>query len=207
MLLAGALLALLLAIFIFRGDQAEYANMTARSDQLKAITDQTAATLSDLKDAETGQRGYLLTDNRSYLDPYYEGVRDYRESVLKLAGMTRGEAFASLADDYIKAGAEKIAELDGVLTRYNDGDRAGAIAIVDAGIGKTLMDKARNLSDRVTDAAESAFAANNRAIAVEVRLSRYRLFFAAGLLFCLTLSGAVLLDLRSQERNGAGARP
>jgi light-regulated signal transduction histidine kinase (bacteriophytochrome) len=55
------------------------------------------------------------------------------------------------------------------------------------------MDKARNLSARVTSAAESVFAANNRAIAVEVQRSRYRLFFAAALLFCLTLGGAVLL--------------
>src|SRR6185437_12649854 len=32
--------------------------------------DRTRATLSDLKDAETGQRGFVLTGDEAYLDPY-----------------------------------------------------------------------------------------------------------------------------------------
>ena len=194
-LLAGALLALLLAIAIFRSDQATYAAMTARSDHFKAITDQTATSLSNLKDAESGQRGYLLTGNASYLEPYLVGVRGYQQSNRILIDLTHGETFAPLADDFIKAGSKKLMELDRVITLYNNGDRAAAVAIVDAGIGKVLMDAARDRAARVVANSESAFAINNRAITVAVQRSRYRLFFAAAVLFCLTLGGATLLTI------------
>ncbi len=39
----------------------------ARTHELLNATE---AVLSSLKDAETGQRGYLLTDNEDYLQPY-----------------------------------------------------------------------------------------------------------------------------------------
>ena len=41
-------------------------------DTLTALED----VLSTVKDAETGQRGYLLTDNESYLDPYNAAVEE-----------------------------------------------------------------------------------------------------------------------------------
>ena len=36
----------------------------------KYVISKTDNLLSDLKDAETGQRGYLLTGDKAFLDPY-----------------------------------------------------------------------------------------------------------------------------------------
>jgi CHASE3 domain sensor protein len=37
--------------------------------------------LVDLLDAETGQRGYILTGQERYLEPYYRGKNHVRESI------------------------------------------------------------------------------------------------------------------------------
>ncbi|MGL1890886.1 MAG: diguanylate cyclase [Spirochaetaceae bacterium] len=40
--------------------------------------------LSALQDAETGQRGYLLTNNSTYLEPYYVGLKDSKDILSEL---------------------------------------------------------------------------------------------------------------------------
>src|SRR5258708_4356462 len=47
-----------------------------------------AATLSSLKDAEAGLRGFLLTGEESYLDPYNEAIGIVESDVRKLRELT-----------------------------------------------------------------------------------------------------------------------
>ena len=46
------------------------------------------AALSTLKDAETGQRGYLLTGERAYLEPYRDAVGRFPGQMTGLAQLT-----------------------------------------------------------------------------------------------------------------------
>src|ERR1700754_3211073 len=46
-------------------------SITKRMDKIAAV----AQLLSSLKDAETGERGYLLTKQPEYLDPYYAALK------------------------------------------------------------------------------------------------------------------------------------
>ncbi|MEX3934067.1 CHASE3 domain-containing protein [Paraburkholderia phymatum] len=48
------------------------------------VLSQANRVLHDLENAETGQRGYLLTSDESYLQPYRQGVRDFDDTVLRL---------------------------------------------------------------------------------------------------------------------------
>ena len=48
-------------------------------------TSQIQALLSTLKDAETGQRGYLLTGNEAYLKPYREALGDVDAQLARLS--------------------------------------------------------------------------------------------------------------------------
>ena len=54
----------------FQTLKADSALVVRSGDTLTALED----VLSTVKDAETGQRGYLLTDRESYLDPYNAAV-------------------------------------------------------------------------------------------------------------------------------------
>ncbi len=48
----------------------------------------TESLLSQLKDAEVGQRGYLLTNDRRYLQPYEQSIEIVNETVTRLKELT-----------------------------------------------------------------------------------------------------------------------
>lgn len=52
-----------------------------RQTEINQIVPVLRAVLSDVLLAETGQRGYLLTDRASYLEPYYRGLGDHRNQM------------------------------------------------------------------------------------------------------------------------------
>ena len=82
-------------------------------------------------DAETGQRGYLLTNNAEYLQPY-------RDSIAKLVNILPAFRSAAAANPEIAQlvtsmeilQSKKLAELATTIALANDGDRAKALAIL-----------------------------------------------------------------------------
>lgn len=71
-MLVFTLLLLASTAFISFYNATQYAESSAKTDlSLKTLV-QLEKLMSDLKDAETGQRGYLLTGKPSYLKPYDE---------------------------------------------------------------------------------------------------------------------------------------
>ncbi len=102
------------------------------------------AVLGHLQDAETGQRGYLLTGAAPYLDPYRRGVADVQDDLTALQQMTIG--------DSVRAGqvaalrptvTAKLAELNRTVGLRQEGRLAEALAMVDSGSGRLLMDSLR----------------------------------------------------------------
>ena len=100
--------------------------------------------LSTLQDAETGQRGYLLTGEASYLQPYL------------LARAQIGGDFATFDNAALRAGipaagrlrlqalaTAKLDELNKTIRLYQSGDAAAAITLVRGDLGKRLMDQIR----------------------------------------------------------------
>ena len=49
-----------------------------------AVREATHELLSAIKDMETGERGYLLTGNERYLDPYHAGIQDAERGFTRL---------------------------------------------------------------------------------------------------------------------------
>ena len=54
----------------------DFSNSSEQVQLSQQITDGTNALLSSLKDAETGQRGFLLTGEDRYLDPYRQALTE-----------------------------------------------------------------------------------------------------------------------------------
>jgi PAS domain S-box-containing protein len=99
--------------------------------------------LSALKDAETGQRGYLLTNDEKFLEPYLAvrnviGMRlnELRQSTLINAAQQHLDTMTPLIN-------AKLAELAQTIELRRKHDLASALAIVEAGQGKHLMDSIR----------------------------------------------------------------
>ena len=55
--------------------------------------------MKSLLDAETGQRGFLLTDRKEYLRPYHQAVTETRSLLAWLTGTTRADATTGAGDD------------------------------------------------------------------------------------------------------------
>jgi len=99
----------------------------------------------DLLDGETAQRGYLLTQDEHYLQPYQSAAADVRgrQQVLR---QTMTEAAAAPILDRIDAVVSgRMGEIESTISLARAGERADALRIVLDGHGKRLMDEFRAL--------------------------------------------------------------
>ncbi len=99
--------------------------------------------LSLAQDAETGQRGFLLTGEDVYLQPYESASaalpREMEAAGERLVGAERQALLESLK----AAVAEKLAEARRTIDLYRAGNAAGALAVVRTDQGKLVMDRIR----------------------------------------------------------------
>ena len=100
--------------------------------------------LIGLLDAETGQRGYLLTNNPVYLQPYDAALSaipaDQRRLGSQASAVPGGrQYFATLKS----LAAAKLAVIAETIKLERAGDHAGAVRLVDTNAGKQIMDEAR----------------------------------------------------------------
>ncbi|MGB7974806.1 MAG: response regulator [Roseiarcus sp.] len=110
-------------------------------DTLTALED----VLSTVKDAETGQRGYLLTNKDSYLDPYNTAILEIGPSLdalqrLTLDNPTQQDRLGSLRQHV----GSKLAELKHTIDLRQSQGQAAALAEVQTDRGKQDMDAIRD---------------------------------------------------------------
>ena len=102
------------------------------------------AELSLLKDAETGQRGYLLVGNDSYLQPYERALEGLDANLQHLRELTRDNAEQQTRWNTLEPLVQtKLAVLkEAIDLRRRDGFEA-ALAVVRTDKGKEVMDRIR----------------------------------------------------------------
>ncbi|MBL8580752.1 MAG: CHASE3 domain-containing protein [Rhizobiaceae bacterium] len=106
--------------------------------------------LSLVQDAETGQRGYLLTGNESYLEPYSAAVSAIPGELSEIRKEVAGNTAQTLnVDQLASAIAEKKAELDTVIALMRQGNSESALDFVRSDRGKRVMDRIRELVDEM----------------------------------------------------------
>ena len=194
-LLACALIVLFIVVTSVRRDQATYQELVHRANQIHEVIDIGPAALSALKDAETGQQGYLLTGKPSYLTPYSTGIHEFRQLIPVLYALTRADAAnKALVDRLSDAGMHKLDELAVTLSLYNEGKKQAAIERVSSGLSKTFMDGARAATAALVTREEAAFAASNRATSRAVRHTRARFYSTTAVLSLLMILGTLLLS-------------
>jgi two-component sensor histidine kinase/CHASE3 domain sensor protein len=113
--------------------------------------------MSALQDAETGQRGYLLTNDKAYLGPYQNALERLPARLQALRELNphqagRSEAIADLENLV----ASKLAEMKQTVDLQDEGRGSEAIAIINRDIGRRTMDEIRGRMEvlRVEQTAE-----------------------------------------------------
>ena len=112
-------------------------------------------TLALVVDAETGQRGYLLTGKDEYLEPYNAAVPKIENSFNSLREILVGNgttAQRNLLGRINSLVGKKLSELEAAIALYKKDGPAVAQALMDTGIGKRTMDEIRAEIDDMTAA-------------------------------------------------------
>ncbi len=174
-----------------------------------AVIGEIESTLSTLKDAETGQRGYLLTGMTSFLAPYQAAIEATPAHLSRLRAMTADNP-AQIArlhevDDLVEA---KLAEIAATIRMHDAGDPSGALRTVEAGFGNQTMERIRETATSMRAQEAHLLAQRSlRARQAAARLSAGTLIGGLAVLALLGgLFGVARRDLLGRERAEAAAR-
>jgi signal transduction histidine kinase len=206
--LVALLLAAVLGLFIAAESGQRRLEDASRQVQQAAQRQGALANLWQLvRQAESSQRGYILTDNSNYLMPFQEASGDLPQALGRLE-----QAFAAAAPAVRTDIAEverlvnaKFAEMRDTLEAYRTRGRAAALELMRTDVGVLTM---RRIDDRVRSVEKSETA--NILHASEawqtrrwVSLATTFAAFAATIGLVLLLSRLVMRQLRFREREAA----
>jgi len=108
--------------------------------------------LSLMQDAETGQRGYLLTSNPLYLAPYNAALAEVAAQRDRLARDLASDPDQIRALEGLSQLIEaKIAELRQTVADFDRGDTAAAMEVVRSDAGRRAMDSIRAAIEAMLD--------------------------------------------------------
>ncbi len=156
---------------------------------------------SMLKDAETGQRGYLLTDSEMYLQPYTEAkarMKGEFEAIRSL--LADDETQMKRLDALEEVAYAKIAELQKTIDLHKAGDAAGALALVRENIGKSLMDRLRVLIEQFEIDERHELTARQDASSEAATYSTWVTWGGSTLLLILILGAALTTSRDHRQR-------
>jgi CHASE3 domain sensor protein len=152
-----------------------------------AIQAELSGVLKDVTDMEAGQRGYLLTGNAAYLQPYAEAKgrieMDFANLSAGLSNRTQSER--SLESQLESLATSKQAEMERSISLRQQGYRRRSFKLVDTDEGKGYMDEIRRIASSLSSSESSNFTRLDRA-----RTAALKRAFAATI-----ISNSVLLAL------------
>ena len=186
LVVAPALLCMLLSAFVYDG-----VRRTREARLLVAHTrdvrQRATITLSRLQDAETGQRGFLLTGEERYLVPYENALAVLGRDTSALRSLTLDNPHQQARLDTLRGLVQvKLDELASTITARRTAGLDSALRIVRTDRGILAMDQIRGLIGRM-NAEESMLL--DRRLATEVRHGRtVTLLLFVGTLFAVIVA-------------------
>jgi CheY-like chemotaxis protein len=173
-----------------------------RVTQTLQVIEQLQTILSLAKDAETGERGFLLTAEDSYLEPFTNAKAQLPEEIRKAQDLVATDPVQAqrlkMLDQAVK---DKIAELDQTIVLRRKADAAAALAVVRTDRGKVFMDRIRSLVITMEAAERTALTDRQDDWQRAELISSAVTFGGSGLLLILIGSAAVLTsrDYRARQ--------
>jgi methyl-accepting chemotaxis protein len=164
------------------------------------VLEHIAGVLSLLKDAETGQRGYLITGDEPFLEPYRTGSGEVLNVVKELRKLTADNpAQQKRLDSLESLVVARLAELKQTIDLRAKGSVEEAVKIVRGGEGKRFMDDIRRIVGEMDD--EERGLLKQRAEEADAAAGGAKSVILLGTLLCLLLvTGAGFVITRSLSR-------
>ena len=130
----------------------EFANkaMSAALEMETAVNE----TLALIGDAESSQRGFLLTGDASYLKPYKEALPKIDRTFAHLRELINANGTAVMIDHAGQLNVligKKLNEMESTLALNERGGRQAAFQLIDTGLGQQLMEQIRAQAQSILD--------------------------------------------------------
>ncbi len=161
-LLFALTVVLVVAFLSYRGWTAF--NRHADQEQTtQAILSETSALLTSLSDAETGQRGFLLTGDERYLDPYRKARKDLPVLMNSLRTVAISRPDQAIRIKNLSSLVDlKLEELALTIDLHHNKGADAALVVVRSGIGQALMDRIWIIISEVQAAAHERLSSDDR---------------------------------------------
>jgi two-component system sensor histidine kinase/response regulator len=184
---ASAIAITLLGGALFYYNTTHFLEMNQWVEHTHQIIDEIDSAMSKLIDAESASRGYVITGEESFLEPYQESVGSIREHFDKVRQLSsdnpnQQQSLAALAP----ALDEKLQFTASYVELRRNGDFTDAQKFIATGKGKIAMDKIRAITDRMKqeerrlleERSEKSAVSERRALVTFISLSAIVLMFA-----------------------------
>jgi CheY-like chemotaxis protein/CHASE3 domain sensor protein len=189
---AAIVTVLLIAFFGYRSldNQSE---STALSAHTVKILQRVDALMSSLKDAETGQRGYLLTGRETYLEPYNNARADVPGELQELRRLTGDNPRQQeLLGQIERFADQKFSELQETIILKRATNNEGALAVVMTDRGKIVMDRLRDVIDQFLQEDRATLVSRTEATRQAAELTLVITAGGAAILFVLIIAAGFL---------------
>lgn len=146
---------------------------------------------TQLQDMETGQRGYIITLDEAYLQPFEEARPLVDTQLARLQEILAPYPEAEAPFNQLKADvAFKIDEMDRTIAEARAGNRDAAVALINTNEGKEAMDRSRAFVDGFIDAIDARLTDGVRNQRSTIEALRW-ISIGGGLVILIVVSGAI----------------
>ena len=173
-------------------------------ERTRQLLEHTENLLSTVKDAETGQRGFLLTGDDQYLAPYNAAVTAAPYGIESTAHAEQRPADRPAQDRrarwrWSRSSSQQLNDV--IMLRRSQGFQA-ALEVIRTNRGKNTMDDIRRLGGEIENEVYSNLTGQSNHWQQEGQRTQLTMALGAGILVLLSPAG----DLRYRQSDG-GARP
>ena len=166
----------------------------AQVDHTHEVLESLERVLGFLKDAETGQRGYVITREDRYLEPYDAALSDIDDEIAHVRELTIDNPVQTgRIDDLRPLVADKFAELLETIDLRRDDSFETARDVVLTDAGKSIMDNIRGLLDAMET--EERTLLEDRSAAAESAASTAKSILIGGTVLAVIVLGAIAFFL------------
>ncbi|HEY6765695.1 MAG TPA: CHASE3 domain-containing protein [Candidatus Sulfotelmatobacter sp.] len=165
-------------------------NLNARVRHTLEVKEQIHRVLLVFDNAETGQRGYLLTGDADYLAPYEQAISEAESQIARLADLTKGDPGQQQMIAGLRPSVDlKLAELARTVQLEKDGKHSQALQVVHTGVGREHMEQIRHILADMRTQEDQRFAIWT----ASVQRGRWSLVFAASATAILSIVVYILV--------------
>ncbi len=172
-----------------------------------AINEGIGTLLSQVKDAETGQRGFVLTGDEAFLEPYTAAMTAIPASLRELRALAAGDGEESRGLDQAEPLiSRKLAELQRTIAIRRSAGLEPTIKAIEEGTGKRVMDDLRRVLGDLERAEHDRLKARGDEVEAAASMARMTIFWGTLLSLLLSVVVAAILTRALTRQVGSAVR-